>query len=164
MNTFSDSIAEKSKKKGGMELAINTIKRGENMKRTLSGAAIALAFVCGIMATTSTTANAQWRNGNYSYNQQQLQQGYQYGVTTGSSDAQRRQSYRPQRSHYFREARTQAFRDGFVRGYDRGFSQYSASAGYGYGRPNGGYRNDGYPRGGYSNQELSRGYEQGINT
>ena len=40
------------------------------MKRTLSGAAIALAFVIGIIATTSTTANAQWGRGNYGYNNQ----------------------------------------------------------------------------------------------
>ena len=140
------------------------------MKRTLSGAVIALAFAIGIIATTSTTANAQWRNGNYGYNQE-VQQGYQYGVSTGAADAQRRQSYSPQRSRYYRDARTQAFRDGFVRGYDQGFRQYSANAGYG-GYPNGGYRNDGYygrnngsyGNYGYNNQELNRGYQQGINT
>ncbi len=138
------------------------------MKRTLSGAVIALAFVCGIVATTSTTANAQWRNENYRYNNQEVQQGYQYGLNTGASDAQRRQTYSPQRSRYYRDARTQAFRDGFVRGYDQGFRQYAANAGYG-GYPNGGYRNDGYygnnrGYGGYNNQEINRGYQQGVNT
>jgi hypothetical protein len=144
-------------------------KGGGSMKKTLGGALIALAFVFGIIATTSTTADAQWRNGSYGgYNNQQLQQGYQYGVNTGASDAQRRQSYSPQRSHYYRDASSQAFRDGFVRGYDEGYRRYSGSYGNGgyrndgyYG--NGGYRNDGY-YGGYNNQELNSGYQQGINT
>src|SRR5882724_10387823 len=140
------------------------------MKKTLGGALIALAFVFGIIATTSTTADAQWRNGNYGgYNSQQLQQGYQYGVNTGASDAQRRQGYSPQRSHYYRNASSQAFREGFVRGYDQGYRQYARSGNGGYGRGgygNGGYGNDGgYGNGGYNNNyELNRGYQQGIQT
>jgi hypothetical protein len=153
-----------------------------NMKRTLGGAVLALMFVFGIIATTSTTADAQWQNRDYGgYNNQQLQAGFQYGVNTGASDAQHRQSYSPQRSHYYREASTQAFRDGFVRGYDQGYRQYASNNGgyrndgyYGNGGyrnddsyRNGGYRNDGYyggGYGGYENQELNRGYQQGINT
>jgi len=61
-------------------------------------------------------------------------QGYQAGVYTGSRDAQRGQSFNPQRSHYYKDARTQAFRQGFVQGYDQGYRQY---AGYG---TNGRYR------------------------
>jgi hypothetical protein len=120
---------------------------------------MALAFVFGIIATTSTTADAQWRrSGSYGgYNNQQVQQGYQYGVNTGASDAQRRQGYSPQRSHYYRDAPSQAFREGFVRGYDQGYRQYSGAYG------NGGYRNNG-SYGGYNNQELNRGYQQGLNT
>ena len=153
------------------------------MKKTFGNALIALAFVFGMIAVTSTTADAQWSNGSYGgYNNQQLQEGFQYGVNTGASDAQRRQSYSPQRSHYYRDAPTQAFRDGFARGYDQGYRQYAG----GYGN-NGGYRNDGYygndpyygnggygnggygndpyyGNGGYNNQELNRGYQQGINT
>jgi hypothetical protein len=86
-------------------------------------------------------------------------------VNTGASDAQHRQSYSPQRSHYYREASSQAFRDGFVRGYDQGYRQYAGVYG------NGGYRNDGYyGKGGYrnngyyNNQELNSGYQQGLNT
>jgi hypothetical protein len=129
------------------------------MKRTLGSTLIALAFVFGIIATTSTTADAQWRrSGNYGgYNNQQVQQGYQYGVNTGASDAQRRQGYSPQRSHYYRDAPSQAFREGFVRGYDQGYRQYSGAYG------NGGYRNNG-SYGGYNNQELNSGYQQGLNT
>lgn len=141
------------------------------MKKTLGGAVLALMFACGIIATTSTTADAQWqRNGNYGgYNNQQVQQGFQYGVSTGAADAQRRQTYSPQRSKYYRDANTQAFRDGFVRGYDQGYRQYAGGNGNG-GYGNGGYRNDGgygnggYGNGGYNNQELNSGYQQGINT
>jgi hypothetical protein len=136
------------------------------MKKRFGGAFIALAFVFGIIATTGTTANAQWSNRSYGgYNNQQVQQGFQYGVNTGASDAQHHQSYSPQRSHYYREASSQAFRDGFVRGYDQGYRQYAGVYGNGgyrndgyYG--NGGYRNNGY----YNNQELNSGYQQGLNT
>ena len=145
------------------------------MKKTLGGALIALAVVIGIIATTSTTADAQWRrNGSYGgYNNQQAQQGYQYGVNTGAADAQQRKSYSPQRSHYYKDASSQGFRDGFVRGYDEGYRQYSGSYGNGGYRNNGSYGNGGYRNdgsygnggyGGYNNQEVSRGYQQGINT
>ena len=139
-----------------------------NMKKTLGSALMALAFVFGVIAATSTTADAQWSNRTYGgYNNQQIQQGFQYGVNTGASDAQRRQSYSPQRSRYYRDAPTQAFRDGFVRGYDQGYRQYAYNnnGGYrndGYYGNNGGYGNGGY--GGYANQELNAGYQQGINT
>lgn len=140
------------------------------MRRTLSAALLALAFIFGIIATTSTTADAQWRTRDYGYNNQQVQQGFQYGVNTGATDAQRRQSYSPQRSRYYRDAPTQAFREGFVRGYDQGYRQYAGAYGNGgyrndgyYG--NGGYRNGGYGGyGGYENQQLNAGYQQGINT
>ena len=76
-------------------------------------------------------------NGGYNNgNQIALNQGYQAGLNTGASDAQRGQSYSPQRSHYYRDASSQPFRNGFVQGYDAGFRQY------------GGYNNnDGYRRG-----------------
>ena len=136
------------------------------MKRTFGSALIALAFVFGMIAVNSTTANAQWSNRTYGgYNNQQLQEGFQYGVSTGASDAQRRQSYDPQRSRYFRNAPTQAFRDGFVRGYDQGYRQYA----YNNGSYDPYYRNDRYGRndgyyGGYNNQELNAGYQQGLRT
>lgn len=140
------------------------------MRKTLGGALLALAFVFGIIATTSTTADAQWRNRGYgNNNNQDVQQGYQHGLSIGSVDAHNGQSYSPQRSRYYRNASSQAFRQGFVRGYDQGYRQQAASMG------NGGYRNDGYygNRGrnngyygnsGYNNAELNRGYNQGLNT
>ena len=134
------------------------------MKKSVGGALLALAFIFGIMATTSTTADAQWRNRSYGgYNNQHIQQGYQQGLATGSVDAQRRQSYSPERSRYYRNAPSQAFRQGFVQGYDQGYRQYAAQTGNGrYG--NGRYGNGGYGNGGYNNQELQRGYQQGLNT
>src|SRR6266496_2116187 len=76
--------------------------------------------------------NGVYNNGNYNNSQIALNQGYQAGINTGASDAQRGQSYSPQRSHYYRNASSQSFRNGFVRGYDAGFRQY--------GYNNGGYR------------------------
>ena len=72
-------------------------------------------------------------NGNYGSNYE-LNRGYQQGLSTGSSDARRGQSYSPQRSRHYRNASSQAFLQGFVRGYDQGYRQY---AGY-----NNGYRNN----------------------
>ena len=73
-----------------------------------------------------------------------LNQGYQNGLSTGASDADRGQSYNPQRSHYYREATrnnndrqyAQAYRDGFVQGYEAGFRRYSDSRDGGYRRSN----------------------------
>jgi len=134
----------------------------------MGNALLAVVFAFGIMTALGSTAEAQWRtNDDYRYrnNNAELNQGYQYGVNTGATDAQRGQSYSPQRSRYYRNARSQAFQQGFVRGYDQGYRQYARNGGYG----NGGYGNDGYGYGGYgntgySNQELNRGYQQGINT
>ena len=143
------------------------------MKRTISGAIFAIATTFGVMSATSSTAQAQWRNDGYNQdrvyrrnrnggyggynNQAEVNQGYQYGVSVGSSDAQRRQSYSPQRSRYYQKASSQGFREGFVRGYQQGYQQYAR---------NGGYRNDGYyGNGGYNNNyELNAGYQQGIQT
>lgn len=69
--------------------------------------------------------NRYGNNGDYNNrSQMELNQGYQAGLNTGSSDARRGQSYNPQRSHHYKDARTQQFRNGFVRGYAEGFRQY----------------------------------------
>ncbi len=97
-----------------------------------------------------------WRyRGNSGYgniSQAAVNQGIQDGVYTGSRDAQRGQSYNPQRSHFYRnghgdndysrrQARNgyqyeQAYRQGFLRGYDQGFRQYG-----GYNRSRSGANN-----------------------
>jgi hypothetical protein len=89
--------------------------------------------------------NRNGRYGNGGYNnaaQIELNQGYQAGLSTGSSDARRGQSYNPQRSHYYKDARSQQFRNGFVRGYAEGFRQYGGYNNNGdYRRNNGGFGN-----------------------
>jgi flagellar biosynthesis/type III secretory pathway protein FliH len=134
------------------------------MRKTFGNGFIILAFVVGMIAATSTTAGAQWRVRNGGYNNQQIQQGYQDGVNTGASDAQRRQGYNPQRSHFYRDARSPEFRNSFVNGYDAGYRQYSGAYGNGGYRNNGSYGNGGYGNGGYNNQQINAGYQQGLNT
>ena len=165
-------------------------REGTSMAKTIGGALLGVALVFGVFVATQSTAQAQWRNGDYrddryrnrgygGNNNYDLNQGYQQGINTGSSDARRGQSYSPQRSHYYRDARSQAFRQGFVRGYAEGYRQYSGGGygGYGNGRygngrnggyggyGNGGYGNGGYNNGGYNDRyELDRGYQQGVST
>ena len=93
--------------------------------------------------------NDRWRNNrrNDGYNQNIYQiavnDGFQDGNFTGQRDAQRGQSYDPQRSHFYRNGHgdngrysnngrygggaqyEQAYRQGFLRGYEQGFRQYS---------------------------------------
>jgi hypothetical protein len=84
--------------------------------------------------------NGRYRNDGYygnngyygSNNNYELNRGYQQGLSTGSSDARRGQSYSPERSRHYRNASSQAFLQGFVRGYDQGYRQYA------------GYNNNGY--------------------
>jgi hypothetical protein len=76
---------------------------------------------------------------NYGY-QVARDRGYQDGQQTGSSDANRRQDYNPQRSHYFKNATygydrsygnkdqyKQVYRDAFVQGYNEGFRRYGGN-------------------------------------
>jgi hypothetical protein len=134
------------------------------MSKRIGGAILALAIVFGISAAASITAQAQYGNDRYGryggYGNNELNQGYQYGVNTGASDAQRGQNYNPERSRYYRNASSQAFREGFVRGYDEGYRQYS-------GHGNGRYGNGRYGNGRYGNgnqYELNQGYQYGVNT
>jgi hypothetical protein len=84
------------------------------------------------------SSNGRYGNyGGYNANRVELSQGYQAGINTGASDAQRGQSYNPQRSHYYRNANTQVFREGFVRGYNEGYRQYQGYGNDRYRRNNG---------------------------
>lgn len=78
------------------------------------------------------------RNGNNGYyDQYQVarEQGYRNGLSTGASDAQRGQSYNPQRSHFWKNGNDgyangnrgqykQVFRDAFAQGYREGYQRY----------------------------------------
>ncbi|HJP92536.1 MAG TPA: hypothetical protein VJ875_11300 [Pyrinomonadaceae bacterium] len=78
----------------------------------------------------------RYRNGGYGY-ENARQQGYSYGMNVGAADAQRGQSYNPQRSHYWKDATygydssygnrgqyRQVFRSAFEQGYRDGFQRY----------------------------------------
>ena len=87
----------------------------------------------------------RYRNRNYGYGYENArQQGYSYGLNVGAADAQRGQSYNPQRSRYWRNGTDgynssygnrgqyrQIFRDAFEQGYRDGFQRYG---GYNRGR------------------------------
>jgi hypothetical protein len=95
--------------------------------------------------------NGGYNNGGYgNVSQVAINQGYQDGLYTGSSDGQRGQSYNPQRSHFYRNGHgdngnygyggyqfQQAYREGFLRGYDAGFRRNGG--GYNNRRNNGNY-------------------------
>jgi hypothetical protein len=133
---------------------------------------LGLAFVAGIGIASSTAVQAQYpqwpygqdpyrsggnrrdrdyrrddRTGRYgNVSQVAINQGYQDGLNTGSRDAERRQNFDPQRSHFYRNGHgdnggygridnsyqfQQAYRSGFLRGYQEGYQRYG-----GYNRGN----------------------------
>ena len=121
------------------------MKLGYSSKKT-GGYLLAFSLLFGILVTVaSSTAQAQYpydryRNDRYRQNGYQVarQQGYSYGMNVGAADAQRGQSYNPQRSRYYRNAdqgyssyygnRGQyrdVFRDAFVQGYREGYQRYA---------------------------------------
>jgi hypothetical protein len=144
--------------------------KSNNFTNKIGRVLLALSFIAGIGLVSSTAVQAQrdrdWRNqdrdyrrdnrrndqygrnggygnGGYgNYNQIAMNQGYQDGLYTGSSDAQRGQNYNPQRSHFYRNGHgdngnygnygnrgvsSQAYRQGFLRGYDEGFRRYGGN-------------------------------------
>jgi hypothetical protein len=138
----------------------------QNLRNKVGRIFLAATFVAGIGLASSTAVQAQWPWGQDRYNrnddwryrnarnanilQVAVNQGLQDGLYTGSRDAQRRQSYNPQRSHFYRNGHSdnggygrvvnsyqfkQAYRQGFLRGYDQGYRQYA------YNRNNGRYNN-----------------------
>ena len=95
-------------------------------------------------------------NGYGNIYQVAVNQGLQDGLYTGSRDAERGQSYNPQRSHFYRNGHgdnggygrygnsyqyQQAYRQGFLRGYEQGYRRYG-----GYNRGNNGRNNGRYNR------------------
>ena len=129
-----------------------------NYSSKVGGYILALFLILGFTAIASTTAQAQWRDRDDRYRRDRdyrydryrrsnygfdvaRQQGYSYGMNVGAADAQRRQSYNPQRSRYWRNATEgysssfgnkgqykQVFRNAFEQGYRDGWQRF---AGYG---------------------------------
>ena len=130
--------------------------------KKIGGYLLAFFLLFGIVTVASSSAQAQWqrdrddrydrrdrddrydrrddryRNRNYGYGYENArQQGYSYGMNVGAADAQRGQSYDPQRSRYWKNATEgynssygnkgqykQIFRDAFEQGYRDGFQRY----------------------------------------
>lgn len=120
--------------------------------KKIGGSLLAFSLLFGILVTaSSSTAQAQYpydryRNDRYrdrDWNrrngfQMARQQGYSYGMNVGAADAQRGQSFNPQRSRYYRDATfgyssyygnrgqyRQVFRDAFLQGYRDGFQRFA---------------------------------------
>ena len=123
--------------------------------KSIGGYLLAFFLLFGILTVASSSAQAQWRdrdqdrrddryrrddrnrdrNNNY---QTARQQGYSYGMNVGAADAQRGQSFSPQRSRYWKNATEgysygnkgqykQIFRDAFEQGYREGFQRYAGN-------------------------------------
>ena len=117
----------------------------KNFKKGIGAAFLSLAFVMGLVAATSGTAQAQYRNDG------------RYGRDSKEARKEQKRIWKQRRKQQ-REARREDRRDGV---YNNGQ----------YGR-NDGYRNDGYygnnrgygNNGGYDQAELNSGYQQGLQT
>ena len=151
-----------------------------NYSSKVGGYILALFLILGFTAIASSSVQAQYRDDRYRrdrdyrddryrrdrdyrddryrgdrYNSYQVarQQGYSYGMNVGAADAQRGQSYNPQRSRYWRNATEgysssygnrgqykQVFRDAFEQGYREGWQRFA-----GYDRRNNGRWNNRWP-------------------
>jgi len=121
--------------------------------KKVGGYLLAFFLLFGIITVASSSAQAQWgwerdrdrrqerREDRYERRQGvqvARERGYSYGLNTGAADAQRRQSYNPQRSRYWRNATEgydrdfgnrdryrQIFRNAFEQGYREGYQRYA---------------------------------------
>jgi hypothetical protein len=125
--------------------------------KTIGGFLLAFFLLFGIITVASSTAQAQYpwwdrdrdrrerradrREDRYERRyglQVARERGYSYGMSVGAADAQRGQSYSPQRSRYWRNATEgydndfgnkgqykQVFRNAFEQGYREGFQRYA---------------------------------------
>jgi hypothetical protein len=134
---------------------LSTMKLAYSSKKN-GGYLLAFFLLFGVITVASSSAQAQYpwgyerdrrddrwdrrndryRDRNYGY-QAARQQGYSYGMRVGAADAQRGQSYNPQRSRYWKNATEgysssygnrgqykQIFRNAFEQGYREGFQRY----------------------------------------
>lgn len=116
--------------------------------KKLGGYLLAFFLLFGIITVASSSAQAQYQWGRESRREDRYerqyglqvarQQGYRYGMSVGAADAQRRQSYNPQRSRYWRKATEgynrdfenrgqykQVFRNAFEQGYRDGWQRFA---------------------------------------
>ena len=121
-----------------------------SIKKT-SGYLLAFFLLFGIITVASSSVQAQYpwwdrdresrREDRYERRlglQVARERGYSYGMSVGAGDAQRRQSYNPQRSRYWRNGLEgyrsdfenrgqyrQVFRNAFEQGYREGYQRYA---------------------------------------
>jgi len=124
--------------------------------KKIGGYLLAFFLLFGIITVASSSAQAQWgwerdrdrrerrsdrREDRYERRyglQVARERGYRYGLNVGAADAQRRQSYNPQRSRYWRNGTEgydndfgnkrqyrQLFRNAFEQGYREGYQRYA---------------------------------------
>src|ERR1044071_311406 len=139
--------------------------------KNIGGYLLAFFLLFGVLTVASSSAQAQWRDRDrddrYGRHDEQYdryrdrnkgyeiarQQGYSYGMNVGAADAQRGQSFDPQRSKYWRNATEgynsyygnkgqykEVFRSAFEQGYREGFQRY------GYNRRGNGRWDNRWPR------------------
>ena len=130
-----------------MKLAYSSKKMG--------GYLLAFFLLFGIITVASSSAQAQypnwerdrrddrWERREDRWERRQgleraRQQGYSYGMSVGAADAQRNQSFNPQRSRYYRNGTEgydrdfgnrgqyrQVFRSAFIQGYREGYQRFA---------------------------------------
>ena len=122
------------------------MKIGYSSKK-MGGYVLAFFLLFGIITVASSSAQAQiWdresrredRNERRYGLQVARERGYSYGMSVGAADAQRRQSYNPRRSRYWRDATEgynrdfenrgqyrQIFRNAFEQGYRDGWQRFA---------------------------------------
>lgn len=133
--------------------------------KKVSGYILALFLIFGFTAIASSSVQAQYRDDQYrrdrDYRDDRYrrdrnnnyevarQQGYSWGMNVGAADAQRGQSYGPQRSRYWKNATQgysssygnkgqykQVFRDAFEQGYRDGWQRFAGNGRRNNGRGN----------------------------
>ena len=142
--------------------------------KKLGGYILALFLILGFTTIASTRVQAQYpwgRNRDRDYQRDRddryrdrrydrynyesaRQQGYSYGMNVGAADAQRGQSFDPQRSRYWKNATEgynssygnkgqykQVFRSAFEQGYRDGFQRYAGNRRYDRNGRNGRWNN-----------------------
>jgi hypothetical protein len=123
------------------------MKTGYSSKK-ITGYVLAFFLLFGIITVASSSAQAQsiWdresrREDRFERRyglQVARERGYSYGMSVGAADAQRRQSYNPRRSRYWRDAMEgynrdfenrgqyrQVFRNAFEQGYRDGWQRFA---------------------------------------
>jgi hypothetical protein len=143
--------------------------------KKVGGYILALFLIFGFTAIASSSVQAQYRDDRYrrdrDYRDDRYrrdrnnnnfevarQQGYSWGMNVGAADAQRGQSYSPQRSRYWKNAREgynssygnrgqyqQVFRSAFEQGYRDGWQRFAGNGRRDNGRRDNGRRNNRWP-------------------